>query len=143
MPIADPRTHTDAVVAALDAATTHPVGDAVTPATFPHLVVWPFDGGEVDGSLGAPDDYVTMLFQVTCASRDRRQCQWLQHLARQTLLAQTLSVTGRGLFRVMLDAPSGVRTDETLGESFGTTGGAEGGRVFYSTDVFAVRTTPT
>lgn len=142
MAIGDPRTHTDAVVALLDAATTFPVGDAVTPPTFPYMVVWPFDGGAVDGTLGAPDDDLVILFQVTCASRDRQQCQWLQHLARQTLLAQTLTVAGRGLFRVMLDAPSGVRTDETVGESPGTTGTVEGGRVFYSTDVFAVHTVP-
>lgn len=142
MAVGDPRTHTDAVVALIDAATSVPVGDMVAPSSYPHITVFAFDGGEIDGTLGTPDDDLDMPFQVTCASHDRRQCQFLQNLVRQTLLAQTLTVTGRGLFRVRLESPAGVRVDETLGESFGTSGTAEGGRVFYSTDVFNVHTVP-
>ena len=137
MPIANPLTHTDAVVAAVDAAVSVPVGDGEAPATLPHVVVYAVDGGSVSGPLGAPDDDVDMPFRVICVADGdlaRKAVQWLQHATRSALLDQTVTVAGRSLIRVTLEVPGGVRRDDDLGEKIG--------QRFYTSDLFHLSTVP-
>lgn len=143
MAIGDPRVHYDAVYTAVDTAVgAVPTGRGITPDGLPYVSVYAFDGGQLDGSLGAPDDYLEMPIQVTCASTNFEQAQWLQHTVRDALLDQSLTVAGRGLWRLWLEVPSGIRLDDTLGEAPAGSTTAAGGRVFYSTDVFHIKTTP-
>lgn len=137
MAVANPLAHTDAVVAAVDAAVSVPVGDGETPATLPHVAVYAVDGGSLSGSIGDPDDDIDMPFRVICAAEGdlaRKAVQWLQHATRVALLDQTITVAGRSLFRVTLESPGGVRRDDDLGEA--------GTQRFYSSDLFHLSTVP-
>lgn len=137
MAVADTRVHTDAVVAAVDAAVSVEVGDGEVPATLPHVIVYAVDGGSVGGGLGDPDDDVDMPFRVMCVAEGdlaRNAVQWLQHAVRVALLAQTIAVAGRSLFRVTLESPGGVRREDDLGETTL--------QRFYTSDLFHLSTVP-
>jgi uncharacterized protein DUF3168 len=99
------REHTDAVIAALDAAGLE-VGDAVAPnANPPYVVVYRvFD--RRDGTLTRPDDDATITYQVTCVGTSRKQAEWLADEVGQALEAG-LIVSGRKIPRIAPEAGSG------------------------------------
>jgi hypothetical protein len=133
--VAEPVTHHDAVIAAVDAAVSVPVADAPGVAA-PYVAVYATPGGNLSGSLGAPDDDIRCPVQVTCVGRHRKEAQYLQAAVRVALLDESnVSVTGRSVMRVSLEQPSGVTRDDDVGER-------PEQRVWFSTDVFHVHTTP-
>lgn len=139
MAIVNTRLVFDAVYTMLDTGiSAAPLHDNESPpdvTTLPYVIVRSAPGGDNDGPLGAPDDDLEVPIQVDCVSRERRQCQWLQHSVRLLMLSQALTVgSGIAVKRIYLDDPSGVYEDNTLGEGEG--------KVFYTTDVFHVMTTP-
>lgn len=105
------RTHTDGVIARLEALGLT-VGDAVAPdASPPYVVVYPIAGGGTSGTLAAPDDDAELIFQVTCVGVSREQAEWLADKALSLLTSVT--VTGRSVPRVSLDSFGGVVRDDT------------------------------
>ena len=106
------RIHTDAIVAALEAAGLT-VGDAEAP-TFspPYVVVYPILGGALYGVMLKPHREAELLYQVTCVGLSRRQAQWLQDEARGVLLGG-VAVAGYQVEHVVPELVSGVtREDE-------------------------------
>jgi hypothetical protein len=124
----------EAVLELLEYGLAVPVGDTEAPGTLPHTIVYPVRGGNIDGTLGEPDVDIEMPIQIDCVSLRRWQAQWLQDEVRHLMLAQTLDIEGRGLIRVYCDDPSGVEVDNVLGE--------REGQVFYTSDVFHIKTSP-
>lgn len=134
MPVAEPVTHTDAVIAAVDAAVSVPVDDEPGAAA-PYVTVYPITGGVLDGSLADPNDDIRFPAQITCVGRHRKEAQYLQAAVRVALLdASNVTVAGRSVMRVVLEQPSGVQRDDDVGE--------REGRRWFTTDVFHVHTTP-
>lgn len=106
------RTHTDALIAALQAMGLE-VGDAVAPDdTPPYVVVYAIPGGTASGTLARPDDDAELVYQVTCVGLTRQQAEWLADKAL-TLLETPLSVSGRSIARVALDLHAGVSRDDS------------------------------
>ncbi len=133
--LASLRTHTSAIVDALDAVVK--TFDAGAPRIDipPHggdgwgwqgkpletpfkkyCIVYPLPGGMFDGSLGCPDDDASLIYQVTCVGADRPQCEWVADKANVTLLTRPyVTVAGRYVTRVQADmAGGGVRRDDTV-----------------------------
>ena len=124
MSLADPRTHTDAVVAALVAAglvvgdggsPPDPFGWAGTPGQsqfHAYAIVYPL-GQVFDGTLGCPDVDSDLRWQVTCVGASREQAEWVQHQTQTALIGAVLTVAGRSVPRVRPDGGAGVRRDDT------------------------------
>lgn len=131
--LAQLRTHTDAIVDALDVMLK--VFDAgapdlnVIPGGFgwgwqgtpgdsefrPYCIVYPLPGGLFDGPLGCPDDDASLVWQVTCVGATRGQCEWVADQVAAVLIGQTLNVANRFIFRIWADmAGGGVRRDDTV-----------------------------
>ena len=144
MTIASLRSHTDAVVAALDAVTGIEVGDGVAPAaggwagtpgesTFAgYVIVYPL-GSTLDGPLAAPDADAELTWQLTCVGATRQQCEWVVDAALGALVGAALTVTGRATVdRIRLvDGTGGTRRDDTTQPP-----------VFIATPHVTVTTTP-
>lgn len=135
MSVADPVTHHDAVIAAVDVAVSVPVDDEPGDAA-PYITVHSTPGGDLSGSMASPDDDVRFPVQVTCVGRHRKEAQYLQAAARVALLDESnLSIAGRSVMRVSLEQPSGVTRDPDVGEK-------PGQAPWFTTDVFHIHTTP-
>lgn len=130
MSIALVRTHTDGVIAALEAAGLT-VGDADGEALSPpYCVVYSIPGGSRSGNLDAPYDDADFVYQVTCVGTTREQAEWVTDKATVTLL-NGLSVTGRSIALVSPDGNPGVRPDYDISPP-----------LFYSTPRFTLKSTP-
>jgi hypothetical protein len=148
--LASLRTHTDAVVDALnvtiktfDAGAPNlnetPTGDGWgwqgVPGTAkfkPYRVVYPLAGGMFDGPLGCPDDDASLTWQVTCVGATRSQCEWVADETNEILIGQPLTVAGRFISRVWADmAGGGARRDDTVQPP-----------VFIATPRYRVESTP-
>lgn len=145
------RTHTDAVVDALNGSmkvfdagapdlNTSPgsdgwgwQGDGAGLGKFkPYCVVYPLAGGVFDGPLGCPDDDASLTFQVTCVGATRAQCEWACDTVNDLLIGQPLTVAGRFVYRVWADmAGGGVRRDDEVQPP-----------VFIATPRYRVESTP-
>lgn len=124
MSLADPRTHTDAVVSALEATglivgdggnPTVPFGWSGTPGQSqfsPYVLVYPL-GQSFDGALGCPDEDSDLRWQVTCVGAAREQAEWVQHEVQEALIGSVLTVAGRFVPRVRPDGGAGVRRDDS------------------------------
>lgn len=113
MAVAVLRTHTDAIIAALEAQGLT-VGDAVAPqASPPYVVVYPIAGGDMYGPLGAKDDDAELIYQVTCVGSSREQAEWLADKANALLGGFT--VTGRSVPLVTMDVVPGIFRDDSTG----------------------------
>lgn len=124
------RTHTDAVIAALEGAGLT-VGDAVAPdAAPPYAVVYSVSAGGWSGTLAEPYEDAALVFQVTCVGATREQAEWVADKAIATLLGG-LSVSGRFIANVAIDLSGGVLRDDQRTPP-----------LFYSTPRFRVLTTP-
>ena len=122
MTLANPSTHTTAIVTALQAAGLV-VGDAApptvsygaqTPQTFTgYVVVYPLTE-TFDGSLGGPFDDADFTWQVTCVADTRAACDALVHAVNAALIGQTLTVAGRTVpqIRPVEGAPLTRREDD-------------------------------
>lgn len=129
MTVADVRVHTDAVIAALEAANLT-VGDADAEGlTPPYVVVYPIAGGEMFGSLDDPYEDADLLYQVTCVGRTREQAEAITN--RAMALLNGFSVTGRSIALVSPEGTPGTRPDHDVDPP-----------VFYSTPRFRIKTTP-
>lgn len=119
MSLANPATHTTALVAKLQTADIV-TGDADRPtvkhgwqgtpmaSTFiPYCMVWPLDT-VLDGSLGAPDDDAEFRWQVTCIADTRLACETLVHAVNTALVGETLTVSGRTVPRIRPDGGGAV-----------------------------------
>lgn len=122
MTLANPATHTSAVVAALEAAGIV-TGDgapptvkygAQTPQTFTSYAVVYLLTETFDGSLGGPFDDAEMVWQVTCVAATRAECDSLVHAVNAALIGQTLTVSGRTVpqIRPVEGAPLTRREDD-------------------------------
>lgn len=130
MSVASLREHTDAVIAALEAADLS-VGDAEAPdAQPPYVVVYAIPGGRAFGSLAEPHEDAELVYQITCVGKTREQAEWLADKAM--VLLDGLTVDGRSIAFVTLDSLPGVQrqTEPTPA-------------VFLSTPRFRVYSTPT
>lgn len=133
--LAHPGTHTDALVAKLDAAG-FVVGDAGPPAhrTPPqrhgwqgtptssrfidYVIVHQLDHA-MDGSLGTPDDSTDFRWQVTCVAATRSTCDALVAAVNDALIGQTLTVAGRTVPRIRPDGGAAThREDDAGGQSY-------------------------
>lgn len=122
------RTHTDAIVAKLQAAGL-PVGDADRPSAthglqpptatgerkfIAYVVVYPLIGGTFDGTLAEPNDDASLIYQLTCVGASRSQAEYVADAALAALIGQPLTVAGRSVSRVWADlAAGGARRDDT------------------------------
>lgn len=125
MSLADPRTHHDAIIAAIDAAGVV-VGDGTYPtddygwqggpgvsAFIGYAIVYPLSQ-EFDGSLGCPDTDADIAWQVTCVGATRRQADAVAHAVNTALVGNTLTVAGRSVPRMIRDGGSGARRDDSV-----------------------------
>lgn len=124
MTLADPRTHDDALVAALVAADlvvgdggdpTDPFGWQGAPGSSqfqPYVIVYPLTQ-TFDGGLGCSDSDSDLSWQVTCVGATREQCDWIRHEVNTALIGQALTVSGRSVARVRADGGAGTRRDDT------------------------------
>lgn len=134
--------HSDGLLDVLD-STGIAVGDGKKPdgagwqaapgaSTFvPYLILHPIPGGRLDGPLGAPDDDLVAVWQVTAVGADRSQCERVADRARTALLTQTITVPGRFVGRCSIDVLSGARRDDS-----------DITEVWIATDRFRLATTP-
>lgn len=123
MTLADPTTHTTALVALLEAADLV-VGDCAPPTVpygrqnssrfIPYCVVYQY-GQSFDGSLGCPDDDSDLEWQVTCVADTRAACDTLRHQVNTALIGQSLTVSGRTVPRIR--ANGGAYTHRERAES--------------------------
>lgn len=125
MSLANPSTHTDAVIALLRAAGLV-VGDAAPPGeqfghqasrggTFiSYCIVYPLNQTH-DGPLGCPDSQSEFSWQVTCVGDSRSACESVMFTVDQTLIGHPLTVSGRSVLRVRAatDGARQVRIDQT------------------------------
>ena len=125
MTLADPTTHTSAVVAALQAAGVV-TGDATAPTVryawqgtpgrsrfIPYAVVYELDE-TFDGSLGCPDSDADFRWQVTCVGSTRVECATVRHAVNTALVGASLTVAGRSVLRVRADGGAGTRRDDSV-----------------------------
>lgn len=127
MTLANPTTHTAALIAVLEDAGVI-VGDAGAPAkptkfawqgtpgrsTFlPYAVVYELDQS-FDGTLGCPDSDSDFSWQVTCIGSTRAECSTVRHAVNTALIGQSLTVAGRGVPRIRSDGGSAIRRDESV-----------------------------
>jgi hypothetical protein len=111
MPLPAVREHTDAVIATLAAAGLA-VGDAKAPAGDPpYDVVYSIPAGGWTGTLAAPNDDGSLVYQVSCVGKSRQQAEWLADKAIATILGG-VAVTGRSVPFVELDLSGGVSRDD-------------------------------
>lgn len=111
------RAHTDAVIAALEAAGLV-VGDAeaptdVDPREDPYVVVYPIAGRESfgtsrSGSLEEPFEDAELVYQVTCAGGSRKEVEWLAD--KVEVLLDGVTVAGRRIHVVPEMNPGVTRT---------------------------------
>ena len=122
MTLATLRTHTEAVLAALN--TDILTGDGVAPSGggwvdapgrsefTPYVVLHP-TSGTFDGTLGAPDDDADLAWQLTCVGETRKQAEWAADIALAAIIGQPLTVAGRSVLRVRLTDTGVTRRDDT------------------------------
>lgn len=141
MPRPDRDAHLQAVVgrieahiAALGTVDNLPVGAAEVPGGHAgrYIVVYPTPGGARGGSLDAPADDATWIYQTSCVGNSARQALAVADLVEDALLGQTVTVNGRHL-HVYLHLEGGVRPDTDRGEAAET---------FTATPRFGLMTTP-
>lgn len=140
MNLASTRLYANAVVEALRAAglavgdgeAKHQVGGVLVAVTVPYVVVYPTGGGQLSGTIEAPDDDATMVFQTTCVGESREQADGIRDACRAALLDQTVTVAGRRTMRVNLDLDIGVRRDDATGAP----------ALFYGIDRYRLFDTP-
>lgn len=102
--------HTDALIAALQAAgLTVGDGDAEGLA-LPYAVVYSLPGGSMSGNLDDPYEDADLVYQVTCVAAKRREAEWLADKVIATLVSG-FSVTGRSIALVRPDGGPGTRPD--------------------------------
>lgn len=124
MSLADPRTHSDALVAQIEAAGVV-VGDAAPPTVaygwqgapgqsvfVPYAIVYPLTQS-FDGGLGCPDADSDFEWQVTCVGESREQADWVRAKVDAALIGQTLTVSGRYVPRIRSSGGAGTRRDDT------------------------------
>lgn len=124
------RTHTDAVIAKLEAAGLN-VGDADAEGlTAPYAVLYDIPGGRSFGTLENPNDDAELVFQVTCVGETREQSAWVADKAITALLSG-LTVSGRSIARVTIDSFPGTFPERDASPP-----------LFTSTPRFRLTTTP-
>jgi hypothetical protein len=126
------RKHTDAVIAALQAAGLT-VGDGIAPtgAEAKYVVVYPIEGGNRTGTLAGPFDDAELVYQLTCVGDHRWQAEWVRDKAEAALLSG-LTVAGRHIPLVSPDeGDSGIRRDDSVTPA-----------LYYATPRYRIRTTP-
>lgn len=141
MPRPDRDAHLQAVVdrieahiAGLPAISNLPVGAAEVPSAHAgrYIVVYPTPGGGRGGSLSAPQDDATWIYQTSCVGNSARQAAAIADLVEDALLGATVTVNGRDL-HVYLDLEGGIRPDTDRGEAAET---------FTATPRWGLMTTP-
>lgn len=127
--IANLREHTDAVIAALEAAGLT-VYDGVAPATpaTKYAVVHHIND-EFSGTLEEPFEDARLVYQVTCVATTREQVEWV--MDRVMVLLNGFEVDGRHIAFVRPDGGPGIRWDPDVTPA-----------VFYATPRFTVTSTP-
>lgn len=141
MPAAPARPHTDAVVAALEAAGllvgrgkkppgSGWQGEAGESEHVPYVVLFPWPGS-TDGNLADPHEYLDYTFQTTCTAATQEGAEAVIDIVKATLIGVRLAVVGRSSYPVypLLDLP--VRRDDQIAPP-----------VHYSVAQFRVRTQP-
>lgn len=141
MPVAAARPHTDAVVAALEAAALlvgrgqQPAGSGWQgePGQSEHVgyvVVYP-SPGLTDGNIADPHEYLDYTVQATCVAATQEGAEAVMDLVKSALVGARLAVAGRSSYPVylLLDLP--VRRDDQIAPP-----------VHYSVAQFRVRTQP-
>lgn len=100
--VAQARPVTNGVLAALEAATEHPVGDHTAPAvtTGPYTILYSIPGGALDGSFGAPHEMGVFRYQVDSHNRARDGAEWLADENRAALLERGFAIAGWRAFQV-------------------------------------------
>lgn len=116
------REHTDGLIAALEALSLE-VGDGQAPeghgrqpdGTFlPYVTAYSIPGGDRSGTLDAPDEDATLIFQLTCVGESRKQAEWIADIALGLLGTYTFEVEGRKIPRVYLVTNPRVRRDDSI-----------------------------
>lgn len=127
--VASLRTHTDAVIAALEGFGLT-VGDASGEGlTSPFCVVYPIPGGATNGSLEDPNADAELIYQSTCVGKSREQAEWVAD--KTLLLLSGFSVTGRVVTQIELEDFGGVSRDDDVQPP-----------LWYGTPRFRVYSTP-
>lgn len=107
-------------------------GTAGQSAFVGYVTVYELTGGNLDGSIGRPDDDASIVYQLTSTGASRKQCEWVADKAHTTLLGAPLSITGRQVQRVAVDMLGGTIRDDDVQPP-----------VFWSPDRYRIWTTPT
>lgn len=128
------RTHADAVVATLTAASltaylSQASRSGEEPPARPYVVVHPTPG-TYDGTLGDRYKDLLMAFQTTAVGDSPEQALWIHDATVTALLDATPTVSGRVSHPIWLEeSPEPVRRDDTLAEP-----------LFYATARWVFRT---
>jgi hypothetical protein len=128
------REHTDALAAALeDLGLT--VGRGKAPKNVAisdgYVTLYSIPGGNRSGTLAAPDEDATLIYQFTCVGESEEQAEGIADRALELLGTHTFEVEGRRIPRVYLVTNPGTRRNDSVTPP-----------VFESTPRIGVMTTP-
>lgn len=116
------RTHTAAVIAALEAGSVV-VGDSTDPEDphgaqgadwIPYVILYTL-GATTSGGYVAPHEDALLTWQATCVGRDRHQAEWMVDRCNTLLEGLILTVAGRSVDPIDLDlVAAGARRDDDV-----------------------------
>ncbi len=94
----------------------HEVGFNQAPAATarPYLVLYPINSPDHDGTLGDPDRWHTLQFQVTVVGDGPEQAMDVADDTDAVLKGTPLSVAGRSIWRIERDAVGDLRRDDNV-----------------------------
>lgn len=133
------RTFTDAVLTRLQSNSEGlDVGDAEKPVSpspaLPYAVLYPTVSPELIGEGGPLDDpsaHRIIEWELVSVGQTRIQAQWCSDIMRTVLQSSSLTVAGRNVWRVDVEALGEIERDDDLEPP-----------LFYATDSIAIPSTP-
>lgn len=99
----------DWLIEILSVSTGKQFGDTLSPVArpekgdFPYGIVDSIPGGNITGTMSAPDADADLIFQVTSCGLSAKQARWLSDRVRVTLLARNPN----GTYQVAPQSPKG------------------------------------
>ena len=114
-------------------------GEGPDPLAYPYGVLYPDPSPELTeegGTLSDPDAHRIMVWTLTSVGLSRMQAQGADDHLRATLLAGSLSVAGRSLWRVSVTSLGSIERDDDVDL------GGKLGSLFYANTEISIPSSP-